>query len=405
MAHYTYKAANKEGGIVDGTMEARDEQVVVNRLQSLGLYPIKVETPSALDAQPGAEVGVYLKRVKSLDVTTFTRELATLLSAGFPLERSLDTLSDLAENPRMREVIREILNELRSGSSLSECLAQHPRLFSNTYVNMVRAGETGGFLENVVERLAGYMENAQEVREYITSAMLYPIILVTVGGAAVAILLTMVIPRFAQIFAEQGRALPVSTQLLITLSVGVKDYWWLIALCITAVLLSIRAYRNTEQGSAWYDGTKIKLPVLGKFFLLNETARFARTLGTLLANGIPLYQSLLVVGDSVGNRVFARAVREASERLREGGGISEPLDKTGVFPPLFIRMVSVGEETGNLEMMLYKAADTYEKQVQTTVKRLIALMEPTMILILGAIVGFIVLSMLLAIFSINDIPF
>jgi general secretion pathway protein F len=406
MAVYTYRASDEQGEIVEGTMEARDEQGVVDRLQSLGLLPIKVEHPPAGTPHTApVALGSSLKRIRGRDLTTFTRELATLLGAGFPLERSLDTLSSLTENPRLKEVILQILDELRGGSSFSDCLAKHPRLFSDTYVNMVRSGEAGGFLENIVDRLAGYMENAQEVREYIASAMVYPIILVTVGGAAVAILLTMVIPKFAQIFAEQGKALPVSTQVLITVSVGVRHNWWLIALVLAALVLGIRAYRRTEQGAHWYDALKIRLPLIGKFFLLAETARFSRTLGTLLANGIPLYQSLLVVRDSVGNRVFAGAVQEASEGLREGGGISGPLHDTGVFPALFVHMVSVGEETGNLEMMLFKAADTYEKQVQSTVKRLTALLEPIMILVLGAIVGFIVLSMLLAIFSMNDIPF
>jgi len=406
MGLYAYRAADSVGEIINGTMEARDEKAVVDRLQTLGLYPIRVETPLVREGEPSRELfSISRRRVRTRDVANFTRELATLLSAGFPLERSLDTLSELGENPGLSEVIHNILEELRSGSSFSDCLAKHPRLFSNTYVNMVRAGETGGFLESVIERLAGYMESAQEIKDYVISAMIYPIILVIVGGSAVAVLLTMVIPKFAQLFAEQGKALPVPTQVLITLSVGFKDYWWLIALCVAAFILGLRAYRNTEQGSLWYDGLKIRMPVFGKLSLLMETTRFARTLGTLLANGIPLYQSLLVVKDSVGNRVFARAVGDSSERLKEGGGIAGPLDKTGVFPQLFIQMVSVGEETGNLELMLFKAADTYDKQVQTTLKRLIALLEPVMILVLGAIVGFIVMSMLLAIFSINDLPF
>lgn len=406
MATYMYKAADAQGEVVNGTMEAMDERGVVERLQSLGLYPIKVASPSPLDGEPLAGgLQAPIRRIRSRDVATFTRELATLLSAGFPLERSLATLSGVAENPGLREVIHEILNELRGGSSFSDCLVEHPRLFSNTYVNMVRAGEAGGFLEDVMERLAGYMESAQEIKDYVVSAMIYPIILITVGGGAVAILLTMVIPKFAQLFAEQGKALPVPTQVLITLSVGARDNWWLVVLVVGALVIGIRAYRTTERGSFWYDSLKIRLPLLGKFYLLNEVARFARTLGTLLANGIPLYQSLLVVKESVSSRVFARAIQEASERLKEGGGISGPINRTGVFPPLFIQMVSVGEETGSLELMLFKAADAYEKQVQSTVKRLIAMLEPLMILVLGAIVGFIVMSMLLAIFSINDIPF
>lgn len=406
MAVYSYRAADKEGSILEGTMEAGDERVVVDRLQSLGLFPIKVSAPSELEGQTfSEEAGLYFKRIKARELANFTRELATLLNAGFPLERCLDTLSSLPENPKLSSVILDMLDELRGGSSFSDCLAKHPRLFSKTYVNMVHAGETGGFLENVMERLAGYMENSLEVRDYIASAMLYPVILVTVGGIAVAILLTMVIPKFAEIFSDQGKALPVSTQLLITMSVGAKDYWWLITLIIAVIALGLRSYRKTEQGATWYDGVKIRLPLLGKFFLLSETARFSRTLGTLIDNGIPLYQSLLVVKDSVSNRVFATAIQEACEKLKGGGGISGPLNRTGVFPPLFIQMVSVGEETGNLEMMLYKAADTYEKQVQSTIKRLTALLEPMMILLLGGVVGFIVLSMLLAIFSMNDIPF
>jgi type II secretory pathway component PulF len=270
---------------------------------------------------------------------------------------------------------------------------------------MVRAGEVGGVLEPVLVRLGMFLETSQDLKEYIISAMVYPIFLVFVGGASIIVLLTFVIPKFSLIFSDLGAAIPLSTQILLGLSSFTRSYWWVVVTGILLLYYSFWRYSRTSEGKLNIDKQKIRLPMFGQLIIKVEVARFSRTLGTLIQSGVPILQALALVKDIIGNRVIAASMDDIREKVQKGDRLSKPLTSSGYFPSLAIQMVTVGEETGRLDEMLLKVAENYEKIVKSMVKRLIGLLEPAMILIMGLLVGFIVISMLMAIFSINEIPF
>jgi general secretion pathway protein F len=270
---------------------------------------------------------------------------------------------------------------------------------------MIRAGEAGGFLEDTVSRLATYLENVQGLKEEVRSALIYPLILSVVGGAAVVILLTFVVPKFAQIFADMGETLPLPTVILLTVSNILIKYWWMMLLFIVGVYFSIKHYLKTESGRRTWDKMKFKIPVFGKLFKETAVSRFARTLGTLLGSGVPLLNAFQIVKGTLESEKIAEIISSVRESARKGKGISEPLKKSDIFPPLAVHMVTVGEETGRLDEMLIKVADRFDIEIKTTIKRLLSLLEPALILVMAIIVGFIVISMLLAIFSISELPF
>jgi general secretion pathway protein F len=388
-------------------MEAADERAVVAWLRANGYYPIRVGQPVAVaEARPGLlRLPSRLSRGPSAqDVLAFTQQLATLLEAGMELDRSLAILLDLTDNQRFRSVLRGILADIQGGSSFADSLAKHPRLFSRLYVNMVKAGEAGGVLEGILSRLAGFLERSKAVRDEVTSAMIYPLLLLLVGGGAVVVMMNVVIPRFAQIFADTPQLMPAPTRLLLAISTFTTAYWWVFVGALLVGWIALRAYVRTEQGRIAWDEWKLRLPLLGGLIREIEVSRFARTFGTLLHSGVPVLAAVSIVRETITNRVIAGAMSRLQEGVKRGEGISGPLRAAGAFPSFSIHMAKVGEETGRLEEMLIKVADTYDERVRRTVKRLTSLLEPVLILSLGAIVGFIVLSMLLAIFSINELP-
>lgn len=386
-------------------MEGRDERAVIDRLQELGYLPLSVDLPQSSNGlSREISLNALLRRTSQKDIATFTHELSVLLNAGFPLERGLTTLTELSEKAPFRKIVQDLVEELRSGTSFSECLARHPRVFSRLYVNMVRAGEVGGILDLVLERLAGFLEDTQELKEYVASSLLYPVLLTVVGGGAVTLLLTLVIPKFAQIFADQGAALPLPTLIMLAISGAVSGYWWAILGALVVGALAFRGYVRTVAGRFAVDRLLLRLPVLGTLIEKIQVSRFARTLGTLIRNGVPLLQALTIVQEASTNSVLRAAIGEARTGVEKGATLSTPLRQTGAFPSLFLHMLAVGEETGSMESMLIKVAETYDRQVKSSLKSLIALIEPVMILVMGGIVGFIVLSMLMAIFSLNELP-
>jgi general secretion pathway protein F len=388
-------------------MEAADERAVVTWLRANGYYPIKI-------GQPGAAVEATSRLVRlptrlgrgpsTQDVLAFTQQLATLLEAGMELDRSLAILLDLTDNQRFRSILRGVLADIQSGSSFADSLAKHPRLFSRLYVNMVKAGEASGVLEMILSRLAGFLERSKAVRDEVTSAMIYPLLLLLVGGGAVVVMMNFVIPRFAQIFADTKQLMPLPTRILLAISTFTTSYWWIFLGLIVVGWVALRAYLQTEEGRVRWDQWKLELPLIGSLIREIEVSRFARTFGTLLQSGVPVLPAVSIVKETITNRVIAGAMSRLQEGAKRGEGISGPLRATGAFPSFSIHMAKVGEETGKLEEMLIKVADTYDERVRRTVKRLTSLLEPVLILALGAIVGFIVLSMLLAIFSINELP-
>jgi len=405
METYQYQAVDRTGKIVTGTMEDNDERAIIDRLQEMGLFPMEVKR-EAIESGLVKPIRIRIGQgIRVKDIMTFTQQLGALLEAGLTLDRSLSILSEVAEKDRMKEVIKNVLSGIQGGASLSDSLAKHPKVFPPIYINMVKAGEAGGILESVIGRLADYLENSQRLKEEIRSALIYPSILTFVGGGAVIFLLTFVVPRFTQIFREMGQNLPLPTRILLFLSNGIRDYWWLLLGIVLMISFGLRGYIKTEVGRSWWDRLVLRLPLFGPLLQKIAISRFSRTLGTLLRSGVPILQALSIVKDSIGNEVIAKSTAMIREEVKRGKGIARPLKDSGVFPPLSVHMMVVGEETGNLDEMLIKVADRYDIETRIAVRRMISLLEPGMILFMGLVVGFIVVAILLAIFSVNEIPF
>jgi general secretion pathway protein F len=404
MAEYLYKATTLSGQTLEGSMDGKDEETIVQNLHQLGYIPIRII--SAQEKEVGLRLPAFLtQRVGVKNLFTFTQELSTLVSAGLPIDRSLNILGTLTENERLRETVRDVLKRVEDGSSLAEALGYYPRIFPKIYINMVKAGESGGFLETILSRLAQYLQSTKEVREYLISVMIYPLILTIVSGISIAILVTFVIPRFARIFSDMGQAIPLPTQIILLSSRLVTGYWWVGIGIIALIYFGLKMYTQDEERKWRWDRFKLRWVAIGDLIKKVEVARFSRTLGTLLQSGVSILPALNLVKEISQNRAISRSIAYIHDRLREGKGISRSLEETEVFPPLAVHMIGIGEETGRLDEMLIKVAETYEANVQNSLKRFVSLLEPLIILIMGAVVGFIVLSMLLAIFSINEIPF
>jgi general secretion pathway protein F len=397
MAMYSYRATTREGAIIEGVIEAPDEKTSVDRLKATGVIPLKLTTPRE---SFGRKFG---SRISRTDLLTFTTELSALLGAGLPLDRGLNILAEISDGGQMKVIMHSILKHIREGSSFSEALQKHPEVFPRLYVNMVRAGEAGGVMDVVLDKLNEFLESSQELKEHLFSAMIYPVILMTTGGLSVIVLLTYVLPKFSTIFADMGSALPLPTQILLGFSGALKTYWWMALLGAAAAGITARQYIRTEEGRLRWDALKLKL--MGSVIVKLETARFCRTLGTLLKSGVPLLQALHNSRDVISNRIIAATVDGVARGVKEGKGMAGPLSEAGVLPALALSMIKVGEETGQLDTMLLKVATTYEKGLRVAIKRFVSFIEPAMILGMGLVIGFIVLSMLMAIFSITDIPF
>jgi len=402
---FTYRAADRQGQTIDGVMEAPDMRGVVERLQQDAYFPIRIAPQDERRSTFGLRwPGLGTGRISRRDVLTFTHQLGTLVEAGLPLDRALVILEDLAPNQRLRAITGDLLKGIRGGSSLAEAMAKHqPRPFSRLAVNMVRAGEKGGVLEATLKRLAELLEETQEFKEAVVSALIYPLLLTAVGSAAVVFLLTFVIPRFVDIFKDLGQSLPLPTQILLAVSGVVQRYWWLLLVAGLCIVLAARFTLASEAGRWQWDRFVLRVPLLGEVVLKTETARFARVLGTLLKSGVPVLTALGVVRDLCGNQVLGRAIERIADGVRRGAGITAPLGESKVFPVMALHIVRVGEETGRLEEMLLKLATDFEAEVRRLVKRLMGLLEPTIILIMGLVVGFIVVALLLAIFSITEV--
>ena len=385
-------------------MEGKDEEMVVKNLHQLGYIPIRIAT--AQEKQSSSRLLSFIpQRVGVKHLMIFTQELSTLVSAGLAIDRSLGILGDLTENNRLKEIVKDVLKRVEGGSSLAEALGSHPRIFSKLYVNMVKAGESGGFLETILSRLAQYLESSKEIKDQIVSVMIYPVILMIVSGVSIGILVTFVIPRFATIFSDMGQAIPLPTQIILTFSQFVRGYWWAGFGGIASVYFGLKMYTQNEERRWRWDRFKLRWAVIGDLIKKIEVSRFARTLGTLLQSGVSILPAFNLVREISQNQAISRSISHVHDRLREGKGISKSLEETTVFPPLAVHMISVGEETGRLDEMLIKVAESYEESVRTAVKRFVSLLEPMILLVMGGVVGFIVLSILLAVTSITDIPF
>jgi len=398
MPIFAYRSTTMEGIVAEGVIEAADEKSAIERLKNTGVIPLEVRAPR----EGGIRAKLRLK-TRRLDPATFTAELSALLGAGLPLDRSLNILAEISDRREMKEVVQSLLKSVREGGSFSDALQKHPEAFPRLYVNMVRAGEAGGFLDVILERLNEFLESSKELKEHVFSAMIYPTILFITGGLSIILILTFVLPRFSVIFAELGSSLPLSTQILLVVSDALKSYGWILFILIVAAGFVFKNYISTGRGKYQWDALKLRL--MGDVIIKLETARFCRTLGTLLASGVSLLQALNNAREVISNQVIASAIEMVSKGAKEGKGIAVPLSQSGIFPPLALSMIKVGEETGQLDQMLIRIAVTYEKSLRQAIKRFMGFLEPALILIMGLIIGFIVISVLLAIFSITEIPF
>ena len=406
MALYTYTAVKPDGETIEGEMDAVDHGAVIQKLKDEGCIPIRaVPLGGAVAGVRRSLSGTGRRGIGHVLIMHFTGELATLLEAGLTLDRSLQILGDLSEKEEVARLAQRLQDKVRSGASFSAALADQGAVFSPLYINTVRAGEAGGAMQHVLARLAEYMERSHRLRENIRSALVYPLILLTVAGLSVVLLLTFVVPQFSQMFDEMGQALPLPTQIVIGIGELFRAYWWLLLGVILLLAALGRSQLQRPEVRYRWDRRVLTLPLFGELVAKVETARFARTLGTLLENGLPLLMALRLVRDVISNGVIAEGVGGACDLLERGRGLADPLIEQGLLPPLALQMIKVGEESGNLGPTLFKIADIYDEEVSASVKRMLTLLEPVLIVGLGVIVAGIIISILLAVLSANQLAF
>ncbi|MDX1401817.1 MAG: type II secretion system F family protein [Kiloniellales bacterium] len=408
MPRYRYRAVNLTGEIVEDEMEAAAQSAVVEWLQERGYFPL--EAAAATDRRnPGnlatGNFGLKRRGVSRKALTLLTRELATLLRAGLPLERALTILSDLSKNDAAGELLDRVLERLRGGSSFADALAEERRSFPPLYIGLVRAGEAGGALETSLARLADHLERSQALADRLSAALLYPALLVVMTLLSTIILMTVVVPEFQAMFEEAGSALPLPTQIIVKISEALTSYGWAIGLGAIGLFWLLRRQLQSSGFRFWWDGMLLKMPLFGDLLCKVEVARFSRTLATLVENGVALLSSLAIVKDTLGNRALIGAVSAAADQLREGKGLAAPLAETGLFPDLAVQLLKVGEETGDLEQMLMHLSQIYDEEVQVAVDRFVALLVPLITIILGLVIAFIIGSVMLAFLSVNELAF
>ena len=406
MAFFQYRAADQAGKVVEGVMEADAENSVVARLREMGCIPLRIAMPSERAISATRQQPLFARhRVSQQQLLQFTRELGTLLSAGLPLDRSLSILGGLFEGSELSKILRSLVEAVRAGKSLAVSMGEHPDVFPRIYVNMIRAGEAGGILESALRYLTEYLENTMSLKEDVKSALIYPMILASFAGLSLTVLFIFVIPKFAVIFRDNSKAIPWLTKMVIGFSQLLTEYGWLILLVIVGSCVGLLFYIRSPEGRGEWDRLCLRAWLLGDLVRKFETARFARTLSALIKGGVPLLDALGTVQGVVSNRLLVRAIGQVQVRVREGKGMARPLSESGLFPALALNMIAVGEETGKLDGLLAEVANYYDQEVKRSTKRLTSLLEPVLILGMGLIIAVVVISMLLAIFSINDLPF
>ena len=405
MALYRYKAITSSGEVAEDEMEAASEEAVISRLKEVGHLPVRIEQVQVRGRAAAPGLFSRARGISRNQLNVFTRELARLIGAGVSLDKSLSILIAVADDEPSRKLVTRLIEEIRGGATFADALDEQGTTFSRLYISMVRAGEAGGALGLVLERLADYLERAQEFRASITAALIYPAILLVVSLLSLILLLTFVVPQFQRMFSEAGAALPVPTQIVIGLAEWLQNYWWTLLLVLLALLLLIpKAMAQPRVRESW-DGFLLSLSGVGTLVRKIEIARFCRTLSTLLKNGVVLLTALSIVKETMNNRVLANSVQSIAEGLKSGETLSRPMLEAGLFPKLACHMVRVGEETGRLDEMLMDVADIYDKEVQQSLKKMLSLLEPALILTLGVLIAAIIFSILIALLSINELAF
>jgi type IV pilus assembly protein PilC len=399
---YAYRVRDNQGKMLGGTLEAESEEAVVTRLRQLGYAPISIE------AEKGAGLKTELRlpgagRVKLKDLAVFSRQFATMIDSGLSLLRALTILGEQTSNRRLGEVLTQVRAEVEKGTSLSAALAKHPKVFNRLYVSMVRAGEIGGFLDQVLVKVAETFEKEVTLRGKVRSAMTYPVVVFAMVLMIVSAMLIFIVPTFASLYESLGGTLPLPTRMLMAASNGLRRFFPLIVLALAGLGFAYKRWRATPAGRFRLDQFKLKVKVFGPLFHKTALSRFSRTLSTLIRSGVPILQALDIVADAVNNGVISRAVRDVQDSVREGESLATPLSKHPVFPSMVVQMMAVGEETGALDTMLSKVADFYDQEVEAAVASLTSMIEPILIAVMGAAVGGMVIALYLPLFSIINL--
>lgn len=407
MPKFAYKALNKDGKQILGVIESDTQALAISDVRNMGLYPTQVREARKSDERrarkaKGGMGELYFGGVKHKQIVVMTRQLATLIDAGLPLLRCLNVLIAQLKACKLRDILYEISEDIQSGATFSEGLAKHPRAFDRLYVNMVRAGEVGGMLEVVLNRIAVFMERRQALKRRVTGALIYPIAVVLIASGIVAFLLVRVVPVFAEIFNDFGGELPAPTQFLVKAGDFMQYRYWMLLIIINSIIITIKLMTKSHTVKRVMDRVVLRIPLIGDLVVKVAVARFARTLGTLITSGVPILQALTITKETIGNEVIQNAVDKVHDSVKEGDTIAAPLDESKAFPPMVVNMIDVGEETGNLDAMLMKVADIYDAEVEMAVEAMLRLMEPLIIVILGFVIGFIVIALYLPIFTLGD---
>ncbi len=408
MPVYAYKGLNDKGRNVSGIVDADSPKTARQKLRKTGVFPTDLteerQRPGAVaKLRVSADVGSLFQRITPQDLALMTRQLATLVGAGLPLVECLSALVEQVDSPRQKRILSQVREHVVEGGTLADAMHAHPAVFNDLYTNMVRAGEASGALDIVLIRLADYTERAAELRGKVRSALTYPVFMGITSMGILFFLLSFVVPKITKIFAESKHDLPTVTVVLLAVSGFLSNYWWIVVLLLLTVVIAVRVSMRSVEGRLRFDRAMLNIPYFGKVLKKIALARFARTLSTLLDGGIPLLQSLDIVKHVVENTVLRNAIEDGRNSIREGHSVAEPLRKSGLFPPLLLHMIAVGEKSGELEKMLSRAADAYDGEVAASVNALSSILEPMLVLFMGGVVGFIVMAILLPIFDLNSI--
>ncbi len=401
MATFSYKAKDQKGNLVQGVLEAEHNTAVINRLQAMGYYPVEIIDESALKKERVSLARVIRRRIPLNALVNFNRQLADLISAGVPLVRGLTIIVNQTHNPFLREIVEKVLQDVQEGDTLAKALSKHPKVFNKLYCAMVKAGERGGFLDVVLQRLADLAEKEQDLKAKVKATLMYPAVMIIASIGAIIVLMTVVVPKIVAIFQELQQTLPLPTQILIAISWWLSNYWWLIILSIAGVILLVWNFSRSEKGRWQIDSFKLRIPLFGMIVLKQEIGRFARTLGSLLANGVPILEALDITKEVATNKLVAVEIDKIIAEVTQGSSMSKVMRTGTIFPPIMINMIAVGEETARLPEVLSKVATSYEGDVDRSLKMLTSLIEPLVILTMGVVVAFIVISILLPIFNLD----
>ncbi len=399
---FDYKGKKLNGEIIQGVLEADNRRLVINKLQQMQVFPISI---NEIGGGKGLSAEISLntiRRVSGRDVATFSRQMSDLLRAGLPLARALDVIVAQTTNPKLQEIVKKVSGEVQGGTSFSDALSKHNRVFPSLYSSMVKAGELGGMLDQVMERLSNFLENEQETRSKIISALTYPAFMVMVCIFVIIVLFTVVIPNFQTMFEDAEITLPISTRILMSASVMVSQWWWIFIIGFIALIFLIRQYIKTEAGGIQFDTIKLHLPLFGELIRKREIAKFARTLGTLLGNGVAILNALAITEQVISNRILKQDIEGFADNIKEGAKLSTRMEESDLFPPVAVNMVAVGEETGNLENTLQRVADAFEGETDRVIKTITTIIEPVMIVFMAVVVGFIVFAMIMPIFQLSQ---